>query len=241
MDLLQDGWTLLPGVLGEGECIRIAAEIEELFSASSEDAIESVRGRVVGGRNLLSCWDGWRCLMAQPEVAHVVESHLGSHAGVVRALFFDKPPGESWALSLHRDRTIAVANHYEPADPFSKPTRKAGVPHVQATDKLLSQMLTLRFHLDAMRDENGPLTVVPGSHLQTEGTSRASDSRPVQTIHCDRGDLFVMRPLLLHGSKSCHAMTTMHRRVVHLELASLPELPEKYRWHQFLPIEAAAS
>lgn len=239
MDLVQDGWTLIPDVLAEDECNHVAEEIEDQFSASSEDAIESTRGRVVGGRNLLSSWNGWRRLIERPQVTRVVESNLGTHAGVVRALFFDKPPGESWALSLHRDKTIAVANHCEPVQPFSKPTRKAGVPHVQATNKLLSQMLTLRFHLDPMREENGPLTVVSGSHIYRECTSQSANSQPVRTIHCDRGDLFVMRPLLLHGSKSCHSTTTMHRRVVHLELAALSDLPGGYRWHQFLPIEVA--
>ncbi|MGI9473982.1 MAG: phytanoyl-CoA dioxygenase family protein, partial [Rubripirellula sp.] len=191
------------------------------------------RGRLVGGRNLLSHWAGWRRLFDQPAVMRLVKQYVGSQAGVVRALFFDKPPGESWALSIHRDKTIAVESHCDPADPFSKPTRKAGVPHVEATHELLNQMLTLRFHLDPMCDENGPLTVISGSQdLDNEALQPDAE-----TIHCGRGDVFAMRPLLLHGSKSAQATTAMHRRVVHFELAPSGELPRNYRWNEFQLID----
>ncbi len=45
---------------------------------------------------------------------------------------------------------------------------KAGVPHVIASDSLLRQMLTLRIHLDDVTDENGPLRVIPGSHIASD-------------------------------------------------------------------------
>ena len=80
----------------------------------------------------------------------------------VRILFFDKPPGHSWALPWHKDYTIAVKRHGVEGT-FTKPTTKAGVPHVIAPFEILDRMLTVRFHLDDMNEDNGPLRVLLGS------------------------------------------------------------------------------
>jgi len=46
-------------------------------------------------------------------------------------VYFDKPPGHSWALPWHKDYSLAVREHGR-AGVFTKPTVKAGVPHVVA-------------------------------------------------------------------------------------------------------------
>jgi hypothetical protein len=51
---------------------------------------------------------------------------------------------------------------------LTRPTIKAGAPHVIASDEILHKMLTLRIHLDEVTDENGPLRVVPGSHVDSD-------------------------------------------------------------------------
>ena len=232
MELLVDGCTILPGVLTKVSCERLVQEIEAAMSSQSNGVIEAREGRRVGGRNLMSAWNGWRMITGHPTVADLIDRYVGRSAGLVRILFFDKPPGSSWSLSLHRDKTIAVSEHHEPSAPFDKPTRKAGVPHVEATQQLLSQMLTLRLHLDPMNVENGALFVVPRSHRELDATSTESTT----DVHCDAGDLFVMRPLLLHGSRASSPDTSLHRRVVHLEIAPNEELPAPYRWHQFAAI-----
>ncbi|NND96512.1 MAG: phytanoyl-CoA dioxygenase [Pirellulaceae bacterium] len=224
--LQRDGFVIIRTVLTREACDSLAIEIAAVMDARPSDAIGAGQGRVVGGRNLLSVWDGWRQIVQRPAVSQLVANVLGRHAGVVRILYFDKPPGKGWSLSLHRDRTIAVAKHCDPPTPFSKPTKKAGVPHVEASDEVLRQMLTLRLHLDPMHNDNGPLMVVPGSHA-------SHDPADTQTIRCGAGDLFVMRPLLSHGSKAADPNTTDHRRVVHLELAANKHLPANYQWHQF--------
>ena len=231
--LERDGFTILPAVLDAEKCDAMATEIAVMMSQPNGNAIESSGGGIVGGRNLLSLWNGWRAITSAPIVESLVHDNLGSSAGVVRILFFDKPPGKGWALSLHKDRTIAVKQHVQPINPFSKPTRKAGVPHVQASEKLLREMLTLRLHLDPMHDHNGPVVVVPGSHQ----SAKQNDNREeVRVIHCNLGDVFVMRPLLSHGSRSATAEVEDHRRVVHLECAPFPDLPGEYEWHDFVTI-----
>lgn len=231
MDLHRDGYTILPRIVSIDACEHVATEIFDALVNHRSGAIQSTGGKIVGSRNLIDCWEDWRSCLDRPSVVRLIGDTLSSNAGVVRILYFDKPPGQSWSLSLHRDKTIAVAEHQSSGLPFSKPTLKSGVPHVVATRALLQSMLTLRLHLDPMTDENGPFVVVPGSHNELEHFS----SRKADVIHCDAGDMFVMRPLLLHGSRASDQETRMHRRVVHFEIAPNVELPGGYRWHRFEP------
>jgi hypothetical protein len=234
MDLVHDGFTIVPQVLSAPQCEAMRHEVLAAFSNGDADAIQVQHGRLVGGRNLISLWSGWRQLVRHPDVARTIHRQVGPRAGLVRILYFDKPPGQGWSLSLHRDKTIAVAQHHVPADPFSKPTVKADVPHVEATEQLLRKMLTLRIHLDPMCDANGPLVVVPGSH---QDLSKTCDQASIP-IYCGAGDLFVMRPLLLHGSRAASPETKLHRRVVHLEVAESETLPIPYRWNKFVSVNS---
>ncbi len=133
----------------------------------------------------------------------------------MRALFFDKPPQNSWALPWRKDVTIAVRENRLPSPHFSKPTLRAGVPHVEAPVEVLNQMLTLRIHLDDVTDENGPLRVIPGSHRD--------------------GKRLVLDQMVAHGSNRSLPATHQHRRFLHLEFAASPDLPDGYAWHTFHP------
>jgi ectoine hydroxylase-related dioxygenase (phytanoyl-CoA dioxygenase family) len=117
---------------------------------------------------------------------------------------------------------------------FTKPTTKAGVPHVMAPFEQLSAMLTARIHLDDVTPENGPLRVLPGSHR----FYATGDDIPVEpvTIHCRAGDVLLMRPLLTHASGHCKGEAPRHRRIIHLECAPTPLLDDGYRWHSFEPL-----
>jgi ectoine hydroxylase-related dioxygenase (phytanoyl-CoA dioxygenase family) len=166
-----------------------------------------------------------------PFLKEFIAAVLGPNAGMVRALYFDKPPDRSWSLPWHRDRTIAVKNNAIPSSRFCKPTFKAGIPHVEAPEAILASMLTVRVHLDAMVAENGPLSVIPGSHRLDEETAQ----RPIE-LSAAAGDVLAMRPLLSHSSSVSHEGTTMHRRVIHLEFAPCSELPDGYEWYSYTPI-----
>ncbi|MCH5372813.1 MAG: phytanoyl-CoA dioxygenase family protein, partial [Planctomycetes bacterium] len=131
----------------------------------------------------------------------------------------------------HKDRTVAVKENDLPCGCFCKPTQKAGIPHVEAPVWLLENMLTLRVHLDAMTEENGPLSVIPGSHR----VDCESDHAPI-TLRAGVGDVLAMRPLLSHSSSNSRPGTSMHRRIIHLELAAGAELPDGYEWYSFVPL-----
>src|SRR6185295_1284359 len=107
--------------------------------------------------NLVQLWPGVAHAWMQPPLPTMLAETLGPEFGLVRVLYFDKPPEQTWALPWHKDLTIAVKDNRLPSALFSKPTRKAGVPHVVAPRSVLEAMLTARIHLDDVTEENGPL------------------------------------------------------------------------------------
>ena len=227
-----DGFTLLPAALAEPQVEAARAECAAALTASAADdaVLAAGGGPSYGARNLRRLWPEVVGLLRAPGLAEPLRRILGPNAGLVRTLYFDKPPGCSWALPMHRDLTIAVRQHL-PGTAFRKPTVKAGVPHVEASRELLATMATARVHLDAMTAENGPLAVIPGSHRCLDGPPADST-----TLHCRPGDVLLMRPLLLHASSHSHPDCRTHRRIVHFEFAPSPELPDGLEWHEFLPL-----
>ena len=169
------------------------------YASGGHDGALDRRGELYGGRDLLWRVPAVSSLAHSPEVLAPIQAILGPAAFPVRGLFFDKPPGHSWALPWHRDLTVAVKAHGI-IGKFRRPTIKAAVPHMEAPIDLLETMLTARIHLDDMTDANGPLRVLPGSHMSRE--SKMSDDRSATSIHCRAGDVLLMRPLLYHASAS---------------------------------------
>jgi ectoine hydroxylase-related dioxygenase (phytanoyl-CoA dioxygenase family) len=181
----------------------------------------------------LTLWPGAAAAWRQPPLPEILTALLGAGHGLVRALFFDKPPERTWALPWHKDLTVAVRDNRLPSCAFTKPTLKAGVPHVEAPREVREQMVTVRIHLDDVTEENGPLKVLPGSH-RTGKELRVGDI-PAQGIVVQRGDVLLMRPLVAHSSGHSHPDTRRHRRILHLEFAASAELPDGYGWYDFRP------
>ena len=238
--LTFDGYAMLPKAFTPSEIAAArrdcAAALADGSAASS--VLAGSVGPAYGARNLLRLWPEVVALLRTATLAASILRVLGPQAGAVRGLYFDKPPGNSWALPWHRDLTVAVKEH-GPLDLFKKPTIKAGVPHVQAPVGLLATMLSVRIHLDAVTDRNGPLRVVPGSHAP-EQAIRMGDREPL-VLHCEAGDVLLIRPLLLHASGHSEPDHRDHRRIVHLELAPTPHLADGYEWHDFIQIHSVAS
>ena len=231
--LAADGFALVRGVYSLEDCHRLGRELLTVLAACKEEASALRRNGVVyGARNLLGLLPTASELWRRTALENVLLEVLGPKCGLVRGLFFDKPPGANWSLPWHRDLTISVQEHGPIGGAFRSSTTKAGVPHVEAPDEVLRQMLTLRIHLDAVTTDNGPLEVLPGSHANRD----ANPNREPVRILAAAGDVLAMRPLLMHASDEPSPGKESHRRVIHLEFAANAELSEGYRWHRFVPI-----
>lgn len=231
----EDGFVLLRKVFESGEVAAWIEQLDGVFQQSGDVTAALLRraGNVYAARNVLEWFPASRTLWRTPLLLELLRSVLGSEFGLVRALYFDKPPDKTWALPWHKDLTIAVREHGSHGVAFTHPTRKAGVPHVEAPIELLERMLTLRIHFDPATDENGPLRVLPGSHRH--GKAMDAGVETATTILASPGDVLAMRPLVAHASGASHPATTLHRRILHLEFAADSQLGEGLAWHTFLP------
>lgn len=228
-----DGFVLLPEIFPPARVEEITLQLTKaLENPAQEGVIGNPGGSVYAARNILTLWPAAATVWCQPPLPIVLARLLSPVFGLVRVLFFDKPPDQTWALPWHKDLTIAVRDNRLPSCRFSTPTRKAGVPHVEAPREVLESMVTARIHLDEITEENGPLKVIPGSHRS--GKEIIPEENPPRAILCNRGDVLLMRPLLTHNSGRSHPATRRHRRILHLEFAALPNLPDHYEWHDYI-------
>ena len=218
-----DGFALATGVLG-------GAQIEALRHLAGQGASLRRGGNAYGGRNLLHMPEV-RNLAANRAIRDLIEPIVGPTAVPVRALFFDKTPEANWPVLWHQDLTIAVAERHD-REGWGPWSTKAGVPHVEPPTGVLATMLTIRLHLDDCHANNGPLRVIPGSHvlgrLTRDQIQAHRQSSEEVTCLAPEGSALLMRPLLLHASSP--AKTPSHRRVLHIEFAPESILPPPLRW-----------
>lgn len=208
------GYGAIPGAFSPMEAARLIG------------LIPSLNGQA-GTRRLLDhswCWE----LAGDPRVAQLVASILGSNARPIRAILFDKAPGRNWNLGWHQDTKIALRQARPQTPGYSGWTTKEGCAHALPPVQVLESCVAVRIHLDDCPSENGPLQVIPGSHLlgiRPEPTEE--EVRRAVTLTASQGDVIWMRPLVFHGSPK--AEKAGHRRVIHIEFSSA-ELPEGLDW-----------
>ncbi|MBA3685550.1 MAG: phytanoyl-CoA dioxygenase family protein [Planctomycetes bacterium] len=216
------GYRFLPGSVSDAAC-------DALVAALCEHAARLPSSRRGGLRNLLSAVPAVARFARSPVIRSLIEPILGADACAVRGLFFDKPRSANWRVPWHRDRVIAVRERRE-VPGYGAWSTKDGVVHVEPPRALLDGMLALRLHLDAVDADNGPLTVIPGSHRDVDVSDDAAieEARAI-AITGERGSVLLMRPLLAHASQP--AKHPDHRRVLHLEFAACG-LPGGIEWYE---------
>jgi len=156
------------------------------------------------------------CLLA--EVACEV---LGTRAFPFRATLFEKSNQSNWLVVWHQDTALPLRERVEMAGwgPWSV---KDGVDYAHAPAGALSQVLALRIHLDDSPPDNGPLRVLPRTHMLGVLNDDDIHALAVRTTPVDcvaaRGGVVAMRPLLVHASSK--SRTEAPRRILHIEYAA---------------------
>lgn len=211
----SSGFALFPAVLSPAECQRLTRHVSDLACARA----------------------GTRCLLHQPwcaELADRLRQHpslsplLPASHVAVQCTYFLKSAEVNWLVAVHQDTAIPVAQRCHHPD-LRGWSVKEGIQYVQPPPQLLEQLIALRVHLDPCRLEDGPLRVVPGSHLDgIIPPSQAVEARLAEVLClAEPGDVLAMRPLLLHASSKSTGES--QRRVLHF-LFGPSQLPYGLSW-----------
>lgn len=217
-DFASKGFALVAQVLSPDACASAARHVQ-------------VAG--AGTRGLLSQpWCGALAaqLRAQPALAPLI----GSDSVAVQCTWFEKSAGRNWLVALHQDLSIPVAGKVD--DPaLSGWSVKESIQFVRAPPEVLAQLVAVRVHFDPCGTQDGPLRVVPGSHLH--GVVNDGDAAALRATRGEvvcvaaAGAVLVLRPLLLHASSKGSGASL--RRVLHFVFGPR-QLPHGLRWHTAL-------
>ncbi|MCO4743777.1 MAG: phytanoyl-CoA dioxygenase family protein [Proteobacteria bacterium] len=204
----RDGFAILRGVLGTDECAAMALAFDRLLRRAR--GLESTAD--VGGSRFVLDTDPFRlhrvvwCGAAEPALAPygadprllgVAATLLGSDELVqlIQQAHF-KLPGDEVGFLWHQD----ASNRRYGTDLWSD---------IDGRGSFLQMALAV----DAMRPDNGPLRVIPGSHRLGFVADPKTGTIPAEHLDLDAavdlelepGDLAVFGPFLLHGSPPNHS------------------------------------
>lgn len=218
----QDGFALVEDVLDADEISEITVKIEEYRKSKS--------GKLPGLRNLFTHCPGVKEFAHSNKLLAIANEVLGSKSHPINATLFDKTADANWFVTWHQDRTIVVKEKIETAG-YSPWSIKDNMNNVQPPPAILEKMVALRIHLDDCPEENGAIKFVPGSHshgfIDPENINSFREGKEVVTCPAKRGDVILMRPLILHASSQVAA--PKNRRVLHIEYSNA-KLPGELRW-----------
>lgn len=227
-DLEGAGYALADLVLADHQCEHIARSLP---------AVAGGRG---GVRNLITHPTVVR-LLVHEALGRYLWSVIGRELVAVKATLFDKTAESNWRGQWHQDRAIAVRERMN-IPGYGPWSMRSGSLHVEPPAEVLGQMLAVRIHLDLCGAENGPLRVIPGTHLLGKLTeSHVSDlvaAHQMVELYVPQGAIVLMRPLLIHSSSA--ARQAAHRRVLHVEFAPIESI-SPLQWQTAVPLWRAAS
>jgi ectoine hydroxylase-related dioxygenase (phytanoyl-CoA dioxygenase family) len=205
-----------------------------LSNCECDSLIEAVpnglQGRSRAGARHLMSIPAIKAAAKDERLLRIARRALGDGAVPFRATLFDKSARANWLVVWHQDTAIPLESRNDSTEwgPWSM---KAGILYARAPAWALSRVLALRLHLDDSTSENGPLRVIPGSHIcgvlsDDEILDLAKARENVEAL-VPRGGVLAMRPLLVHSSSK--ALGSEPRRVLHIEYADNLDLEPKLR------------
>ncbi|MDQ3488349.1 MAG: phytanoyl-CoA dioxygenase family protein [Acidobacteriota bacterium] len=199
-------------------------EPADMARALTEIAAAAVDRTKAGARHVLNV-PIVSALGADPQMLAIASGYVGRDPVPFRATLFDKSSTANWLVVWHQDTALPLRRRIDSAEwgPWST---KAGVLYAHAPAWALETVVALRISLDDSTSTNGPLRVLPNTHLH--GVLRDAQieqlSRKVSPIDCvtAAGGVVAMRPLIVHASSK--AVDDQPRRVLHIEYAAALKL-----------------
>ena len=218
----KKGYFIIKNAIGK-------SEVQSLINALTVFEKDINHYGIRGLMNKLPCI---RKLALSVPLLSIAKEILGDKAKPIRAVFFDKLPDANWNVAWHQDTSIIV-NTRADITGFSAWREKQGMMHVEPPEEYLSNIVTLRVHLDPANTETGVLRIVPETHRDGRVSSKnileIVEKSKVQECIANIGDVLVMNPLLFHSSRK--AIKPKHRRVIHFEYSAM-SLPKPLEWYE---------
>lgn len=216
MSLRDEGFAIIAGLFNRQHMSSIALELQ----------CSSLQRSRAGCRNAfqLSCVQE---LANDASVLNLAREVLGSEAKPYRATLFDKSPQSNWLVVWHQDTALPLRRRVDVRGwgPWSV---KDGMICAHAPSAALEQILAIRVHLDDSNGDNGPLKVLPRTHilglLSDDAILDLRSRVPEFECHARVGDVILMRPLLVHSSSKSKTNGAA-RRVLHIEYSAQSLFP----------------
>jgi ectoine hydroxylase-related dioxygenase (phytanoyl-CoA dioxygenase family) len=215
----DDGYAIIPQVVASEEIHRLLSDLERSAAHRSRAGV--------------------RRLMSTPAVERLANDHrmlgiarsvIGNDAFPFKTTLFDKSTDTNWLVTWHQDTALPLREKRE-IPGWGPWSNKEGIMYAHAPATALERIVALRLHLDNSIQANGPLRVIPGSHLQGILSERQVETivGKVEPVTClvGQGGVIVMRPLIIHASSKFQSGKS--RRVLHIEYATANTVPPPLR------------
>jgi hypothetical protein len=199
--VLPTGFAIIRGALSARRCEQLALLTDSLGIAGP------------GSRCLLS-YQWCRQLAIEVRQARGLADLIPESHSPVQCTYFEKSTENNWLVPIHQDLSLPAPER-TPLPGWGPWSEKEGATFVQPPVAVLEQLLAVRIHLDPCGVTDGPLHVVPGTHLQGVIRPENAAALRIQEQAClaQVGDALVFRPLLLHRSSKSSGAS--RRRVLH--------------------------
>jgi len=206
----KDGFAVVASVFSRDRMNGISQEIAQLSAVRSRAVIRhALRLSPVAG------------IAGDHALIDLARSVLGPKAFPFRATLFDKSATANWLVVWHQDTALPLCHRieYPGWGPWSV---KEGIAYAHAPAGALSDVITLRVHLDDSTSANGPLRVLPGTHTLGVLSDDAihdliNEISPMDCV-CPKGGVVAMKPLIVHASSK--SQIDARRGVLHIEYAA---------------------
>ena len=206
-----DGFVVVDHVFDQSEICLISSRCEAEIEAT------------VGTRNLLKF--DWVKSIASTLMTHeALTTLMPNNPVAVQCNYFAKDADKNWSVSLHRDLSIPIASKVS-SNEWGGWSIKEGVLYAQPPQSVLSQMVSVRLHLEDNSAENGALELVAGSHI-VDLNDAAIQNKERELCVVKLGGVLAMRPLVLHSSTK---LRSGRRRVLHFVFGP-DDLPDNAKW-----------